>query len=867
MLPPHLELASRLNAPSSRSACLSQFISRMSDDSTDLLVDVLCPVLPYLTLETLLSIRLLGQAGGQGGENLAPLATDIEDKLYDLIDLQRDWVVSSECPVELRDFYLVRVFGEEKGKEAFSGVKQGMAEVAERMTAEVGKGMVLKAEKESVEQGKICESLGEFEKGLKELSGGLLEKLDWSNVILGGGSVLSLLTGKAKEKCYANSDFDLFLYGLKPEELIPKVSSIIDQIKAALPPPKSTKTHQGHKDGEYKSREIEVDDEDEDLRMDTYFEWDSHHMGELMILKGFNAISLVPRSFKAARRIIQIVLVSNDTIFDALAPFDLDACCVGWTGKEVVALPRAVRALSLGEWRGGVNLLDTKVARKLDPTSANGSSRALKYLARGFSLALPQAALKILKTEGVSLEDMIAHATKKASSEDERKKAKVEDLAGLEGLMRRKWNKEHAAGQKEALGADYGPTTMGYMKPIRSSHLKWENGALEHETWEFQIKLAGAVHDLIAADEADMLRGKAAIACNIATYVVPYVPGFDKEHLLELKPAEEATESYAWSHVTKLQYAVKLPRNLLPLAEKADSKMKNIIAAASADQACAAPLKKAKEDKDGRIPASLSQKEVACVKKALEIVRSVVVPGDEANKRNEDIYPSSSASLKPLIPDCFSGPYKGERRLLYGLDRIFMTTEGLTEADRRKEEETKAAKKTKGASSAEGSFLAPLVGYDGKEVAVTKKAAKAVWKVATLAGLWQFKGLDEEIDRVRDAVWQAHVLTARTAVSLPSGIPLWLLGTPGNEYPDSDDDIDIVSVLRTAKGHKKNALERYLAQPTRGEVLKRMKSELAKLEKLVEVGGKGGGAMEKLGEWDEERKRFLLEWVQGKEMI
>ncbi|GAA5902452.1 hypothetical protein JCM6882_002757 [Rhodosporidiobolus microsporus] len=866
MLPPHLELASRLNSPTTRDACLAQLATRMKDDTAKPVADLLRPVLPYLTLDTLLALRLRGRSG-QGGEgvgdsDLAPLADEVDQKLYDLMDYQRDWVTSSECPAELRDGYLVRVCG---GKEAWGGVQNGMDEVAQKMGDEVKKGIVLESKKEKVEKGKVCGSLDDFKEGLKKLTGGLLEKLDWSNVVLGGGSVLSILTGKQNDKSYADSDLDLFLYGLKPEELIPKVSAIIDQIKAALPPlPKKTKTKYDLETGKY--TEVEVADDDEDYMMDRYFEWDSHHQGELMILKGFNAISLIPPRNIPNRRVIQIVLVSNETIFDALAPFDLDACCVGWTGKEVIALPRAARALSLGGWTGGVNLLDIKLARKLDPTSATVSSRALKYLARGFSLALPQAALKILATEGVSLADALKHGTAKAGSEGERKKAKVEELAGLEGLMRRKWNKENGMGKREAMGADYGPASLGYMKPIVSGDLRYENGEIEHETWEFQIKLASSVHDLVAQDDADMPKGKGAVARNIATYVVPYVPGFDKDLLLGLKPADEAREEYAWSKIVNLQYAVKIPRNLLPLAEKADAKMKEIIAASSAAEGSASPLKKAKGAQEATLSPALSSEEVEGIKQALEIVNAVApATKSESVKRNEDIYPSTSSAgaLKPLIPDSFASPFKGERHLLYGYGMFGSSSKAKKDAEEKKK---KQAEKEKGKKGAE-SFLSPLVGYDGSEVAVTKKTAKATWKVATLSGMWAFKGLDEEIDRVRDAVWQAHVLTARTAVALPAGIPLWLLATPTNRWPGPDDDIDIVGILSTAKGPKKDALERYLAQPSVADVLAKMKVEMGKLEKLVKASTASGGGMEKVGEWDEERERFLVQWIKGEEMI
>lgn len=51
-------------------------------------------------------------------------------------------------------------------------------------------------------------------------------------------------------------------------------------------------------------------------------------------------------------------------MYDALAWYDLDCCTVGYTGDAVIALPRAVRALSLGAWTGGINFFDPKLSRK-----------------------------------------------------------------------------------------------------------------------------------------------------------------------------------------------------------------------------------------------------------------------------------------------------------------------------------------------------------------------------------------------------------------------------------------------------------------------------------------------------------------------
>lgn len=150
--------------------------------------------------------------------------------------------------------------------------------------------------------------------------------MDWSNVVLGGGAVLSILTGKSEDAAHKNSDVDLFLFGLQPDEvglvpfdrrtslrssltrvchecrapqLIPKVNSLIQQIQAALPPkPKLTEivSERSKEDGTYRTREIEVDETSKEWRYDHQFDWDSQYRGELLIVKG--ASKLGPLAYR-----------------------------------------------------------------------------------------------------------------------------------------------------------------------------------------------------------------------------------------------------------------------------------------------------------------------------------------------------------------------------------------------------------------------------------------------------------------------------------------------------------------------------------------------------------------------------------------
>jgi len=68
-----------------------------------------------------------------------------------------------------------------------------------------------------------------------------------------------------------------------------------------------------------------------------------------------------------------------------------------------------------------------------------------------------------------------------------------------------------------------------------------------------------------------------------------------------------------------------------------------------------------------------------------------------------------------------------------------------------------------------------------------------------------------------------------------------------------------------AKG--KEVMARYRAQPSMREVTRRMDAELNNLEKLIVKSGQKPTAREKVGEWDADRKRWLLQWVRNADMV
>jgi len=106
--------------------------------------------------------------------------------------------------------------------------------------------------------------------------------VDWNNVVLGGGSVLSIVTGSHKASSSDDSDLDLFLYGLEPDELVPKVRSIVKQIQSRFPHRPDLKYQEVgvledvYEDDGTVSQRVVVDVKETD--------WE--HRGEMLIIKG-----------------------------------------------------------------------------------------------------------------------------------------------------------------------------------------------------------------------------------------------------------------------------------------------------------------------------------------------------------------------------------------------------------------------------------------------------------------------------------------------------------------------------------------------------------------------------------------------------
>ncbi|ORY82957.1 hypothetical protein BCR35DRAFT_79526 [Leucosporidium creatinivorum] len=176
-LPASLQLARTLNEQPL--PALQQLESQSKD-----LWPILKPVLPYLTLPTLLLL-----ASRPSCAALFPTEATDEIKsrtLSETLDFQRDWLVE-ECPPALRDEYLVSAF-EGEGAAWASLQQEGVFQLKMPDGCE----MVVESAETTV-KGEPRTRLQQFQSKLKEVSGGLFEKLDWSDVCLGGGEPFARL--------------------------------------------------------------------------------------------------------------------------------------------------------------------------------------------------------------------------------------------------------------------------------------------------------------------------------------------------------------------------------------------------------------------------------------------------------------------------------------------------------------------------------------------------------------------------------------------------------------------------------------------------------------------------------------------------
>ena len=192
---------------------------------------------------------------------------------------------------------------------------------------------------------------------------GILDGLDWTNVMVAGGMALATLLHtdptKDGDRRIRDPDIDLYIYGLGPEDANRKAEEIHDTWVENLPSSASTK----------------------------------------LVVKNAKTINLLT---SYPNRRIQIVLKLPPTPTDVLLNFDLDACAIGFDGSRVFMLPRCARAIETGY---SVFTMELVWGHHLGDRRASQDTRILKYADRGFGVRFLPSYARSLEEE--KLEQLI----------------------------------------------------------------------------------------------------------------------------------------------------------------------------------------------------------------------------------------------------------------------------------------------------------------------------------------------------------------------------------------------------------------------------------------------------------------------------
>ena len=168
-----------------------------------------------------------------------------------------------------------------------------------------------------------------FAETFERITKGILRGLDWSNVFIAGGMVVTTLlhtSGPTRDgfKSIQDCDIDVYLYGLGPEEANRKVEEIYNVWRSNLPP---TNRQQ-------------------------------------LVVKNHKTILFLS---DYPNRRIQIILKLLASPTQALLNFDLDACAVGFDGSRVLMLPRCARTIETGYGNSSPNHIPLLIKPAIRP--------------------------------------------------------------------------------------------------------------------------------------------------------------------------------------------------------------------------------------------------------------------------------------------------------------------------------------------------------------------------------------------------------------------------------------------------------------------------------------------------------------------
>ena len=181
----------------------------------------------------------------------------------------------------------------------------------------------------------------DFNRRFQLVTHGLLNYIDWNNVIVAGGCISNSINSVVNFGDVSESDVDMFLVGLDEDGVRSKIQELIGDIKAAV-----------------------------------YDRPDTRDMDILINKYVISLIVHLPYGKKIKLQIIYNRLYK--CIYEILAGFDVDACAVAYDGSEVYLTAR-----SLSAFQNRMNVVD------LSRRSPSYEHRLHKYVSRGFGIYIP----------------------------------------------------------------------------------------------------------------------------------------------------------------------------------------------------------------------------------------------------------------------------------------------------------------------------------------------------------------------------------------------------------------------------------------------------------------------------------------------
>lgn len=194
-----------------------------------------------------------------------------------------------------------------------------------------------------------------YSETFQRITRGVLDGLEWNNVLVAGGIALITLlhTDKSKDDLpeVVDSDIDIYLYGLDAAQANTKVQEIYEVWKRNLPA-----TDQ-----------------------------------RVLVVKNAKTITFLTNYPNRRIHIVLKLLLSPTQI---LLNFDLDACAVGFDGSQVWMLPRCARAIETGF---NVFTMDLIWGHYFGNRRASREARIIKYADRGFGMRILPSYVRSLK--------------------------------------------------------------------------------------------------------------------------------------------------------------------------------------------------------------------------------------------------------------------------------------------------------------------------------------------------------------------------------------------------------------------------------------------------------------------------------------